>query len=119
MNEDDFTTRMQAALLINERRLDEISDLKSQHLIAVMEIAKHLDPNNENVRRGDLIASIRDLAQIAISERGNAETMEARLEEIVGLAGRDTEFACGRVESAMRRALASAEALLINLKDEQ
>ena len=38
-------------------------DLAAKHDKALKEIAKHLSPHNENVRRGDLVAAIRDLAR--------------------------------------------------------
>lgn len=46
---------------------------------AMAEIAKYLDTNNENVKRGDLIASIRDLAQIAVSATNNCEQFQELL----------------------------------------
>ena len=51
---------------------------------ALKEISKHLDPNNENVRRGDLVASIRDLAQIAVSSLDTARELEARIAILSG-----------------------------------
>lgn len=46
---------------------------------AKAEARKWLSTTNENAKRGDLVACIRDLAQVAISERGNRETAEAEL----------------------------------------
>ena len=43
------------------------------------ELAKHLSPGNENVTQGDVLASIRDLAQIAVSATGNCLELEKQL----------------------------------------
>lgn len=45
----------------------------------LQELSRHLSPDNENVKRGYVIAAIRDLAQVAMSEKGNAETAESSL----------------------------------------
>jgi DNA repair exonuclease SbcCD ATPase subunit len=43
------------------------------------EIAKHVSPGNENVKRGFFVAALRDVAQASLSNQGNAEQAEARL----------------------------------------
>ena len=49
----------------------EITALRASLAAIQLEIGKHLSAGNENVRVGDVVASIRDLAQIAVSNTGN------------------------------------------------
>lgn len=60
-----------------------------KHDLALLEIAKHLTPGNENVTRGDLVACIRDLAQVAQSSRDTVEELLVR-EAKKGLAPKST-----------------------------
>lgn len=46
------------------------------------EVAKHLSPENENVKQGDIIASIRDMAQVMVTSRDNAAEALAKLNNI-------------------------------------
>ena len=56
---------------------DLLAALDAQH----QEIARHLSATNENVKRGDTVAAIRDLAQVAVSAKGNSEAAERCLAE--------------------------------------
>lgn len=46
------------------------------------EIAKYLSPQNENVVQRDLVASIRDLAQIAITRKDVIVELEAQVRDL-------------------------------------
>jgi hypothetical protein len=48
----------------------------------LFELAKHLSPGNENVKCGDIIASIRDLAQIALAATENIEDSEKAVKRL-------------------------------------
>jgi hypothetical protein len=52
------------------------------------EMAKHLSPENENVKRGYWVAALRDMAQIMVTSKDNARDAFgeiARLREALGL----------------------------------
>lgn len=66
------------------------------------EVARHLSLQNENVRRGDVLAAIRDLAQVKVSALGNCETLERRVLALTAeLAALDPK-AADRVEALCR-----------------
>lgn len=46
------------------------------------EVAKYLSPGNENVRQGDVIASIRDMAQIMVTSKDNLAEIKALLAHV-------------------------------------
>ena len=75
---------------------------------AMGEIARHLSPENANVTAGDLVASIRDLAQVALTSKGNVEDLqrllaasreiEHALQGELGVLGQKYLFLQGEVE---------------------
>ena len=62
-----------------DEAITALTEAQQREQKALAEIWKWLSPENENVKRGDLIAAIRDLAQVAMSETGNSETLEAEV----------------------------------------
>ena len=59
-------------------RLRTALDMPPQEVGApegIREISKYLSPTNENVQQGDLIAAIRDLAQVAMGSKGLVEDL--------------------------------------------
>jgi hypothetical protein len=46
------------------------------------ELSKHLSPENQNVKNGDIIACIRDLAQIALTSKENAASLQHQLDHV-------------------------------------
>ena len=58
-------------------RIEDAEAVALEEILA--ELSKHLSPTNENVRRGYVIAAIRDLAQAALSQRENADDAEAKV----------------------------------------
>lgn len=79
---------------------------RSSSAAALVEIGKYLSPQNMNVLSGDLIASIRDLAQIALSGMENTSALERKLEHEVG---RLTEENNQLRDAAFRQRLALGE----------
>lgn len=52
----------------------EACELIDERAEVLAELAKHLSPGNENVRCGDVLASIKDLAQIAYGRQDFASS---------------------------------------------
>lgn len=74
---------------------------------AMLEIAKHLSPGNENVRTGDIVASIRDLAQAKLSAMGLLEELYATIRTVrdgllIEARGKGAVYASGLLACADR-----------------